>query len=125
MKTALKFISLIVCGLAFASCCGVDNNYSCGKKKVKKTITTYEEKIVTVNPGGKGSMPYTKVVKVPTTKEIWVENKCKCTDEYCPKPDCCGKLSNEVVSRATVQGGTGEPMLGLIPTLRPLVDTDE
>lgn len=125
MNTALKSIALIVTGIAFTSCAGIDNNYSCGSKKVEKTKTTYKEEVVTVNPGGKGSMPYTKIVKVPVTETYTVKEKCKCTDSYCPRPDCCGKLSKEVTSRATVQGGTGEPFLGLIPTMKPLVSLND
>ena len=121
MKTALKFIALSICGLAFISCCGIDNNYSCGTKNVEKTETTYREEIQTVHPGGKGGMPYSKVVQIPVETTRTVKEKCGCTDEFCPRPDCCGKLSNEVVKRATIQGGTGEPFLGLIPTMRPLV----
>lgn len=124
MKTALKLIALTLCGLAFASCCGIDNNYSCGSKTVEKTITTYKEEVHTVRPGGKGAMPYTKIVRVPTTTTVNVKEKCVCTDKFCPKPDCCGRVSNEVVKRATIQGGTGEPHLGLIPTMRQLVTVE-
>jgi hypothetical protein len=124
MKTALKFISLSVCGLFFASCCGIDNNFSCGSKITKKTVTTYKEEVQTVDPGGKGGMPYTTIVKVPVTETVSVKEKAVCTDEYCPRPDPCGTLSNEVISRATVQGGTGEPMLGLIPTMKSLVKAE-
>ena len=121
MKTAHKFIALVIAGFGFVSCCGIDNNFSCGTKKVEKEVTAYKEKVGTVTPGGKGSMPYTKIVKTPITKTVRVDEECVCTDEYCPKPDCCGRLSDEVVKRATIQGATGEPHIGLIPTMRPLV----
>ena len=126
MKTAHKFIALAVAGFGFVSCCGIDNNYASGTKMVEKEVTSYEEKIVTVTPSGKDGMPYTKVVKVPVSnKTVKVEEKCVCTDVYYPEPDCCGQLSDEVVSRATIQSGTGEPHLGLIPTMRPLVIASE
>ena len=120
MKTAHKFIALAVAGFAFASCCGIDNNFSSGNKPKGKEVITYKEEVVTVTPGGKGAMPYTKIVKTPVV--TYVDDPCVCTDKYTPKPDCCGRLSDEVVKRATIQGGTGEPHLGLIPTMRPLVE---
>ena len=125
MKTALKFIALTLSGFAFVSCCGLDNNYSKGYSNVKETVVTYEEKVITINPGGKGAMPYTKVVRVPVETTRNVKKKCVCTDKFTPKPDCCGKLSDAVVTRASVQGGTGEPSLGLIPTMRPLATVAE
>lgn len=124
MNTALKYISLGIVGVALASCCGYDNNYSKGYKNIEKTKTTFEEKVVTFSPGGKNAVPYTKVVKVPTTETYTVKEKCVCTDSYTPRPDCCGVLSKEVIKRATTQGGTGEPFLGLIPTMKPLVLKD-
>lgn len=44
----------------------------------------------------------------------------KCLSHFCPEPDCCGTVSKAVLSRATAQGGTGEPHIGLIPTMKSL-----
>lgn len=44
----------------------------------------------------------------------------KCLSFFCPQPDCCGGVSKEVLRRATAQGGTGEPHIGLIPTMKTL-----
>jgi len=111
MKTAHKIIALAIAGLGFVSCCGI--------KRDTKEVITYKEEVRTVTPGGKGSLPYTEIVKVPVVSTEKV--KCDCTDSYSPKSDCCGRLSKEVLRRATVQGGTGEPHIGLIPTMRPLI----
>lgn len=121
MKTALKLLTLTLVGFFFASCCGVDNNYSCGKKLIEKEKVTYKEEVQTVYPSGKGGIPYSKIVRIPTVKKIKKYEKCVCGDTYCPKPDCCGVISKSVVKRATVQPSTGEPHLGLIPTMKPLV----
>ena len=122
MKTAHKFIALAVAGFGFVSCCGIDNNYNCGLKKAgTKEVTTYKEEVQTVYPSGKGALPYTKIVKVPVTKKVKIKEKCDCTDKFNPNGDCCGRISKEVLSRATVQGSTGETHIGLIPTMRPLV----
>ncbi len=124
MKTTLKFIALTVTGLAFASCCGIDNNHTKGYKSVTKDVTTYKEQVVTVYPSGKGGLPYSKVVKVPTTETVTIKEKHKCTSKFKPNSHC-GSIGTEVVSRASVQGSTGEPFLGLIPTMRPLVSLEE
>lgn len=124
MNTALKFIALGISGFAFVSCCGLDNNYSNGSKLVEKKVVKYEDRLITVNPGGKGATPITKVISVPVESTRLVRVKCKTTDRYRPEPDCGGQVSEAVVSRASAQGGTGEPHLGLIPTMRPL-DTVE
>lgn len=123
MNTTLKFIAIAVTGLAFASCCGIDNNHSKGYKEVTKDVTTYKEQVVTVYPSGKGGLPYSKVVQVPTTETVTIREKSKCTSSFTPNSHC-GTLGKEVTSRATVQGGTGEPMLGLIPTVKPLVSLE-
>ncbi len=39
---------------------------------------------------------------------------------YCPKPSCCDIISPAVLKRAAAQGGTGEPHIGTIPTMKIL-----
>jgi len=117
MKTAFKFLALSILGFMMASCCGVNDGYTTKTKKV----TTYKEVVRTINPGTKGGMPYTKVERIPVVSYEKVKVKCVCGDNFCPEPECCGVISKQVLSRATVQGGTGEPHIGLIPTMKPLV----
>ncbi len=119
MKTALKTIVLIVTGFALASCCG-----NRGTQLVEETKTTYVNKVVTVNPGGKGALPYTKTIKVPVTTTVFTKKKCKCTSSFNPKGGCCGELSKKVTQRATTQGSTGEPFIGLIPTMKTLISVE-
>ena len=44
-----------------------------------------------------------------------------CGSKFCATPDCCGITPISVLSRATAQGGTGEPHFGTIPTMKVLV----
>ncbi|MGC6464846.1 MAG: hypothetical protein ACON38_03990 [Akkermansiaceae bacterium] len=46
---------------------------------------------------------------------VGCENRC-----YNPSPGCCDVVSKAVLKRATAQGGTGEPHIGTIPTMKVL-----
>jgi len=86
----------------------------------EKEVTTYQEVQRTVY-GAKTS--YVVTDRVPQTHTETVKKACfRCGSSYCSKPQCCGIVSNSVLARATAQGGTGEPQLGLIPTMKVLAE---
>ena len=86
----------------------------------QKEVTTYQEVKRTVY-SGKSS--YVVTDRIPHTHNETVKESCvKCGSSFCPKPQCCGIVSNEVLARATAQGGTGEPQIGLIPTMKVLAE---
>jgi hypothetical protein len=86
----------------------------------EREVTTYQEVQRTVY-SGKTSHVVTDRVPVTTTQTV--KHSCrKCGSSYCPKPQCCGIVSDTVLARATAQGGTGEPQIGLIPTMKILAD---
>ncbi|MFK7909466.1 MAG: hypothetical protein AB8F34_02575 [Akkermansiaceae bacterium] len=120
MKTTFQLLALAAISLAFSSCCGL---LPCsGSLTAEKEVTTYTETQRTVY-GGKGSKGSSYVVtdRVPVTTTETVGHCCnKCGSSFCPKPQCCGIVSKAVLVRATAQGGTGEPHLGLIPTMKDL-----
>ena len=63
----------------------------------------------------------TKTVRHPVVKIKCKRIKCaKCGSWYHPDSGCCGTVGPEVLKRATAQGGTGEPHIGLIPTMKVL-----
>jgi len=108
MKITIQFFTAAVIALMFTSCsmCKLGQvGYIEGEKQV----------ITTVDSDSKGGLPITTVKTVPTKQFCY-----KCGSSYCPKPQCCGIISREVTSRATGQGGTGEPFIGLIPTMKTL-----
>ncbi|MBK1789613.1 hypothetical protein [Persicirhabdus sediminis] len=120
MKNLMKLITLAVATMMFSSCCGL---FPCGGRGMSAEVeyTEYEDATRTVVPAGKGGMPYEESYKRPVTKTKTVKDGCfTCGSSYCPASKCCGIVSDEVLARATTQGGTGEPQLGLIPTMKPL-----
>ena len=120
MKTTIQLLALAVLSLAFSSCCGL---LPCvGSLTANKEVTTYEEQQVTVY-SGKTSQVVTQ--RVPVTKTKKVRHFCwKCGSSFCPKPQCCGIVSPKVLARATSQGGSGEPGIGLIPTMKDLAPSN-
>lgn len=76
-----------------------------------------------VDPGPKGGQPYEVEEKVAYTETVKVKADCgKCGSSYCPKSKCCDILSDAVLKRVTAQNGTGEPHIGLVPTMQVLAD---
>lgn len=120
MKTTIQLLALAAISLMFSSCCGL---LPCGGSlSAEKETTTYKEtqREVYGGKGAKGSS-YMVTDRVPVTTTETVKHCCnKCGSWYCPKPQCCGIVSKSVLARATAQGGTGEPHIGLIPTMKDL-----
>lgn len=120
MKSIAVLPLLAMLALVLNSCCG-----SCFKgKKYEATCCpedTYEEQITTWTEetvmGEKGPV----TVRTPMVTTVVKEVECAtCGSFYCPNPECCDIVSREVLKRATVQGGTGEPHMGQIPTMKVL-----
>ncbi|MGJ8656547.1 MAG: hypothetical protein ACSHX6_08845 [Akkermansiaceae bacterium] len=105
MKTTIKLFAMALFAVLFTSCCNF------GKVG---TITGEKKILVNEYTGAKGGM-ITVEKTVPVT-----HNCCKCGSSFCPKPQCCGIVNRSVLSRATGQSGTGEPPIGLIPTMKTL-----
>ena len=148
MKHLALIVTSIVAALVFSSCCG--SKFSlCGDKKVaqkchdckksqkfphqgcendrfiEKEVTEYvEEQVVVEGKDSKGGLTSeTITVRRPVVKTIREEVPCgDCGSKFCATPDCCGIVPISVLSRATVQGETGEPHVGNIPTMKVLVD---
>ncbi|MGB0776017.1 MAG: hypothetical protein ACPG32_04005 [Akkermansiaceae bacterium] len=118
MKTTIQLLALAALALISSSCCGL---LPCGSSlSAQKEVTTYSETSRTVYTG-KSSHEVTD--RVPHTKTVRVSHCCnKCGSSFCPKPQCCGIVSKSVLARATAQGGTGEPQIGLIPTMKTLAE---
>lgn len=151
MKNIALLVTSLVTALVFSSCCGSPFSL-CGKKIkapdctsckscktnqtfphqgcetkrfVEKQVTEYvEEQIVVEGKGAKGGITTeTITVRRPVVKTVREEVHCgDCGSKFCATPDCCGIVPVSVLSRATAQGGTGEPHLGQIPTMKVLVD---
>ena len=151
MKHFALIVTSIVTALVFSSCCGskfslCDKNKNVAQKKscsgcgggkqtfphqgcendryVEKQVTEYvEEQVVVEGKDSKGGLTSeTITVRRPVVKTVREAVHCgDCGSKFCAKPDCCGIVPRSVLSRATAQGGTGEPHLGTIPTMKVLV----
>lgn len=98
------------------------------ERYAEKEVTEYVEEQIVIEgksaKGGKGGLTTeTITVRRPVTHTVRTPIPCgDCGSKFCATPDCCGIVPISVLSRATVQGGTGEPHVGNIPTMKVLVD---
>jgi len=105
MKMITRILAIGLFAVLFSSCCNLGQ---------VGTITGEKKVLVSEYTGAKGGI--TTVEKTEKVKH----KCCLCGSWYCPKPQCCGIVSDSVLSRATGQSGTGEPPIGLIPTMKTL-----
>lgn len=125
MKNLLLLVSLVAVSLGFSSCCSMFGAPSADYRTVTKQVKTcgYETVTEVVHTGGKGGMTETIEKRVPRYKTVTKKVKVKCGScvrFYCPKKGCCGTSHELFLKMATVQGGTGSPHMGLVPTMKPL-----
>ena len=111
MKTALKLLVTAMVAMFFSSCSQQAIYYDASGNSVSSSRS--------ISSGGKYVAPLV-VEEVRVPKAMKPRGCTKCLSSYCPKPGCCGTVGQNVLSRATMQGGTGEPHLGLIPTMKTL-----
>ena len=116
MKNTLQLLALAVLSLVYSSCCGL---LPCGASLTEeREVTKLQE--VSVEVVGK-NRSYTTIDHVPVTVTETVTDNCnECGSSFCPRPQCCGIINKSVLARATGQGGTGEPQIGLIATMKTL-----
>ncbi len=131
MKNLLMLVSLVAVSLGFSSCCSMFGSHTntAGYRTETRQVKTCgydlvtEEVFVNGPHGSKDGMVQTVTKKVPHYKTVTkkVRIGCgSCVHTYCPKKDCCGTTSESTIRMATMQGGTGSPLIGLIPTMREL-----
>lgn len=107
MKTTIKLFAVALFAVLFSSCSSCNLSH-------RGSISGEQKVLVSQNTGAKGGM--STVEKIVT-----VNHDCRvCGSTFCPKPQCCGIINTSVISRATGQSGTGEPPIGLIPTMKTL-----
>ena len=125
MKNLFLLASLVAVSLGFSSCCSM---FSIGKSEsytqTRQVKAGYDIVTTEVHTGGKGGLVQTSEKKVPhyktVTKKVRVKCGSSCVRFYCPRKGCCGTTSEYTLKMATVQGGSGSPNLGLLPTMKPL-----
>ena len=132
MKKLLPLLLLGLVATLLPSCCGLFGcpqggkivNVGCENQSyTNREVTKYKVVKRMVDPGTKGGMPYEVEEKVAYTETKKVKASCgTCGSTYCPSTGCCDIISAGVLKRATAQGGTGEPHIGLIPTMKVLAE---
>jgi hypothetical protein len=127
MKKLAFVPAILVLVFTFSSCC-----YNCvngkrfgvagfQKEYVEYQETEWIEEEVYVDPGAKGGRGGTVTVRRPIVKTIRKAVTCtSCGSWYCAAPACCDITSTAVLRRATAQGGSGEPHIGQIITMKVL-----
>jgi hypothetical protein len=132
MKNLILFATAAAVSLGFSSCCpmfGYTKQYA-GYRTETRQVKTCHYDIVTeqvLTPGdsksGKGGMVKTIEKRVPryktVTKRVPVI-RTSCFHFYCPEKDACGTTSESALIMSSVQGSSGSPNLGLMPTMKPI-----
>jgi hypothetical protein len=120
MKSFAILPAIFVLIFSLNSCCtgcfkGDKFEATCGTKETYEEQTTewVEEEVM----GAKGP----ETLRTPVVRTVTRKVDCTtCGSFYCADPGCCDSVGREVLKRATAQGGTGEPHMGLIPTMKKL-----
>lgn len=133
MKKIALFAALAAVSLGFTSCCsmfGMPSFKGAGTITETREVKTGRYDTVTeqvlVSSSSKGGNVYETVEKkVPRYKTVTRKKRVSCGScvrFYCPTKGCCGTTSESTRKMATAQGSVGSPHIGLIPTMRPLVE---
>ena len=127
MKKLAFVPAILVLVFTFSSCCyncvkgkrfGVAG---CEKEYVEYQETEWIEEEVYTDYGPKGSKGGTVTVRRPVVKTVRKPVNCtSCGSWYCADPACCDIVSTAVLRRRTAQGGSGEPHIGQIMTMKVL-----
>ena len=127
MKNLLLILPLVALSMGLSSCCSMF-----GLKSISAGYTeeTYQRKLCgydivreEVVVDSKSGLTEVKETKVPRYKTVTkkVRIKCpSCVRLYCLDEGCCGSSTEEARKMATVQGGSGSPHVGLIPTMKQI-----
>ena len=127
MKNLLLILPLVALSLGLSSCCSMFGikSFSAGytEETYQRKLCGYDivrEEVVVDSKSGLTEVKETKVPRYKTvTKKVRI--KCpSCVRLYCLDEGCCGSSTEEARKMATVQGGSGSPHVGLIPTMKQI-----
>jgi len=127
MKNLLLILPLIALTLGLSSCCSMFGWKSMGagytEETTKRKLCGYDIVREEIVVDAKSGLTEVKETKVPRYKTVTrkVRVKCpSCTRFYCLEEGCCGSSSEAARKMASVQGSSGSPNLGLIPTMKKI-----
>lgn len=131
MKKITLFSILFAFPLGFSSCSmfGMPGGHAGTITETHQVKTCRYDTVteqVLVSSSAKGGNVY-ETVETKTPRYRTVTRKTRvpcgsCTRLYVVRNGCCGTTSEKTRKIATAQSATGSPPIGLIPTMRPLVD---
>ena len=127
----MKYLALVpglfLILISLNSCCSTCSTgkrfgvAGCEKQYIEVTETEWIEEQAYIDAGPKGGAPTPVMVKRPVQKTVKKKVRCNdCGSWFCPTKGCCDTVGTSVLRRATVQGGSGEPHMGMIPTMKVL-----
>jgi len=126
MKNLLVILPLVLLSMGLSSCCSMFGikGWSAGysEETYQRKLCGYDVVREEVVVDAKSGMTEVKETKVPRYKTVTRKVRIKCPDcvrLYCPDDGCCGS-ANGAAKLASMQGGSGSPHLGLIPTMKDL-----
>jgi hypothetical protein len=126
MKNLLVILPLVLVSMGLSSCCSMFGikGWSAGytEETYQRKLCGYDVVREEVVVDAKSGMTEVKETKVPRYKTVTRKVRIKCPDcvrLYCPDDGCCGS-ANGAAKLASMQGGSGSPHLGLIPTMKDL-----
>ena len=127
MKLLALLPGLFLVLISLNSCCSSCSSggrfgvAGCEKDYIEVTETEWVEETTYVDYGAKGGQPTPVTTRRPVQKTVQKKVRCtSCGSWFCPDNGCCDTVGTSVLRRATVQGGTGEPHMGQIPTMKVL-----
>jgi hypothetical protein len=126
MKNLLVILPLVLLSMGLSSCCSMFGikGWTAGytEETYQRKLCGYDVVREEVVVDAKSGMTEVKETKVPRYKTVTRKVRIKCPDcvrLYCPDDGCCGS-ANGAAKLASMQGGSGSPHLGLIPTMKDL-----
>ncbi|WP_193212713.1 hypothetical protein [Luteolibacter marinus] len=127
MKNLLLILPLVALSLGLSSCCSMFGVRSCA---AGYTEETYQRKLCgydivreEVVVDAKSGLTEIKETKVPRYKTVTkkVKTPCpSCVRLYCLDEGCCGSNTEAARKMASMQGPSGSPNVGLIPTMKKI-----
>jgi hypothetical protein len=127
MKNLLLILPLVALSLGLSSCCSMFGwkNTSAGytEETHQRKLCGYDIVREEIVVDAKSGLTEIKETKVPRYKTVTKKVRVKCPDcvrFYCVEKGCCGSDSDSARKLSSMQGGSGSPHVGLVPTMKKI-----
>lgn len=127
MKNLLLILPLIALSLGLSSCCSMfgikTQTAGYTEETTQRKLCGYDTVREEVLVDSKSGLTEIRETKVPRYKTVTKKVRVPCPDcvrLYCLDEGCCGSKTEAARKMASMQGSSGSPNLGLIPTMRKI-----